>query len=359
MNRDILRAETISEASDELIGILRKTIFGTEGKLRYRQKEIEKGLRLLKGLQFIQVKKGKRILATVGVIKRPTRGLDTLYVRYLSAFNPFRSQNKIPPANRKLSRSGRLRTSIGKIFTDHFEASFHDNGQRGCFYAYVEGDNVYSRNMCLSFGFKPVRELRTIVFSRLFPNFKASVREVSKKHLPSFLNEIHSFYKDHAFVFTNEIETRGKLYGWYKDEELIAGIRAWPVRWELVEVPGFTGFLMQKVLPYLPLTRRLFNPEDMHFMAFDMAWYKKGCEYCLPQMMEHVFAEHQIHMGMISGDAESRLIQDLESTGKPGLLHRIKGTVRSDVMLRPINMSEEELDHLISKPVFVSAVDMT
>ncbi len=359
MNRETLRAETISETSEELIGILRNTVFGTEGKLRYRQKEIEKGLRLLKGLEFIQVKKGERILATAGVIKRATHELDTLYIRYLSAVNPFRSRNKMHPEKGALSRSGRLRTAIGKIFTDYFERSFHDNDQSGCFYAYVESDNVYSHNMCLSFGFKPVRELQTMVFSRFFPKPEASVREVSGTHHSVYLDEVHSFYKDHAFVFTHDIGDRGRLYGWYEGEELVAGIRAWPVRWELVEVPGFTGFLMQKVLPYLPLTRRLFNPDDMHFLAFDMAWYKEGYEPCLPRMMQHVCAEHQIHMGMITGDAGSRLIQNLKSTGKPGLLHRINGAVSAEVMVRPINMSDEEFTRLVSKPVFVSAVDMT
>ena len=353
-----LAVQTVPIVSEEILGLLKNTVLGTEGKLRYRQQEVEKRLNLQKKLEFIQVKKNNRVMATAGVIHRQTNTVESLYVRYLSAYNPFKTGAK-KNFNRKISKTGGIREQIGKIFTDHFEKPFMDRSEKACFYAYVESDNIYSQNLSSSFGFKPTRKINTLVFSRFAPKKTNAVKKLSSKQFDYFKTQMCDYYDDHNFVYTEGLENRGKLYAFFKGDEIKAGIRAYPVLWEIVEMPGLTGLLMQKVLPYLPFTTRLFNPKNLHFLAFDSAWHKDGYEHAVPFMMEHICSVHQINMGMFWGDQESDLLRNLANSGKMGLLHTLNKNITADIFIRPINISEADLQELLEKPVFVSAEDMT
>ena len=353
-----LMVQTVPAVSEEILELLKNTVFGVEGKLRYRQKEIEKGLRLLEKLEFIHVKKNDRLLATAGVIRRETNNGNSLYVRYLSAYNPFKTSSK-KDFNKKISKKGIIREQIGEVFTNHFEQPFIDENKKGCFYAYVESDNIYSRNLGLSFGFQPVRKINTLVFSRLSPKKATGIKELPPDQVDQFKTGIRDYYKDHTFVFTEGLENRGKLYSFFEGNEMVAGIRTYPVLWEIVEMPGVTGFLMQKVLPYLPYTNRLLSPRNMKFLAFDSAWHKDGYEHAIPFMMEHLCAIYKINMGMFWGDQESHLIKSLSNSGKMGLLYTLNKNITADIIIRPINMNETSLKELVKKPIFVSAEDMT
>ena len=353
-----LVVQTVPTVSEEILELLKNTVFGAEGKLRYRQKEIEKGLRLLEKLEFIHVKKNDRVLATTGVIHRETNNGRSLYLRYLSAYNPFKTRSD-KNFNKKPSKKGVIREQIEEIFTDHFEKSFIDENKKGYFYAYVESDNTYSRNLSLSFGFQPVRKINTLVFSRLSPKKATGIKELSPDQTDQFKTSIRDYYKGHIFVFTEGLEKRGKLYSFFEGNELVAGIRTYPVLWEIVEMPGITGFLMQKVLPYLPYTNRLFNPKSMNFLAFDSAWHKDGYEHAIPSMMEHLCATYQINMGMFWGDQESGLVKRLADSGKMGVLYALNKNITADIIIRPINMDEADQQKLFKKPIFVSAEDMT
>lgn len=71
-------------------------VFGTEGKLRYRQQEIAARLKSQPHIQFIEILKGTRVLGTVGMSNRSVFHGDTtmrtLYVRYLSIAHAFQSK---------------------------------------------------------------------------------------------------------------------------------------------------------------------------------------------------------------------------------------------------------------------------
>lgn len=353
-----LVVQTVPAVSEEILELLKNTVFGTEGKLRYRQKQIEKGLRFLEKLEFIHVKKNDRVLATAGVIRRETNNGRSLYVRYLSAYNPFKT-NSNKYFNKKNPKKGVIREQIGEIFTNHFEQSFIDENKKGCFYAYVESDNTYSQNLSLSFGFQPIGEINTLVFSRFSPKKTTKIKELPPDQVDKFKTSIRDYYKDYTFVFTEGLENRGKLYSFFEGNEMVAGIRTYPVLWEIVEMPGITGFLMQKVLPYLPYTNRLFNPKNMNFLAFDSVWHKDGYEHAIPSMMEHLCAIYKINMGMFWGDQESYLVKSLANSGKMGLLYTLNKNITADIIIRPINMDEASLEELVKKPIFVSAEDIT
>lgn len=353
-----------TEISKELLTLLDSTVLGTPGKLRYKHIDVASTLRSLNNLEFIQIKKQSRVLGTAGFIHRSTKheseNLDTLYVRYLSVFNPLKRQVKnvhvkSPNKNRKAG----LREEILGIFKEELERPFYKSGSKGLYYAFVEADNILSRNLCKSFGFKAHRKVSTYLFSRFTPKKFTEIRELTPDEYSLFRKEIRGYYNQHALFFEDEFTPKSRLFGYFEEGELIAGLRAFPVNWKIVEVPGFSGFLMQKLLPYLPYFKSIFNPDKLNFLAFDHIWSHSNKESTISKLMEHSCASLNINMGMTWIDTACTLSNYFSQHAKLGFLHRINGVVKADLMTRSILMDSDEQQELLSKPIFISAVDMT
>jgi hypothetical protein len=338
--------------SPRIAQLLQKTVFGTEGKLRYRQQDIAERIRNQSNVQFIEILKGKRVLGTVGMANRAvTHGSDfmrTLYVRYLSVAQPFKPKKRTSFQNpsKVREKKGTLRELITNEITSHFEQPFIDNDRDGAFYAYVESANINSRNLCLSMGFRPTRKVETLLFSRFNPSQKRSIQNLSEYEQDEVKEELQEFYKDYSFYFEDNIFQTGFYQVKKEKGEILGGIRAVPVNWQLVDYPGFEGWLMRDVLPYLPLTNKLFQPDSFKFLAFDYAWHKPGLEHVIPELMSHCCSIFGINMGMIWGDMQSSLIKNLKSGNELGFIHSVVGSVYADLMVRPINYAkvEEEIE---------------
>jgi len=358
-----LKVEKTAVISDELLKLLNNTILGTPGKLRYKHTELEKTLRSIENLEFIQISKRDRVLGTAGIVHREVKSnkynFKSLYVRYLSVYNPFRKRSKSVIQKRN-DRENSLRDRIINIFKKELETDFYDGDTTGLFYAFVEKDNSQSRNLCESFGFKVSKEISTFLFSRLSPRTSNKVRILNPEELSSFKKGIADFYSNHSLFFDDlKHNNTGKLYGYFLDGELIAGLRAFPVKWKLIEVPGFSGFLMTRLLPHLPFFKRLFSSDTFEFIAFDHIWFRQGRKDLVEKMMESVCAETGIHIGMSWQDSESEISTYFRNHCKLGLLDKINGEVKADLMIRKINMNDDYSDELLKKPIFISGIDMT
>lgn len=360
-----LQVVTKSGSSPEIRDLLKNTIFGTKGKIRYQQKNIKERINSQKNIEFIQIKKRDRVLGTTGVVTRSTSGsieeIKSLYIRYLSVYNPFRKNEKrLTKANPTNTKSvSPLRKLINDEIVNHFEKPIIASNEKAAFYAFVESENFNSKELCKSLGFRSTRKISTLLFSRFHPQKNSAISIIQDSEKEEVRHQLALFYKNHSFYFEDQFFDLGTYLILKKNERIIAGLRCKPVNWEIVEVSGLSGFFMQHVLPYLPFTRKLFNPRNLHFIAFDYLWNSEKDSSNILKLMEHACAVFDINVGMLWGDSKSDLINQLKKSKKLGLLHQLKGEVNADLMLRFINMNIHDQNELLEKPIFVSALDMT
>ncbi len=354
-----LDVDVVQGYSKEVIELLESTVNGTPGKIRYKPRNFQKRLELVRGLSFIQIRKGSRVLGTAGVVKKETNTIDTLYYRYLTMFSGVQRPGNSEHQNKKKKKRNLLRTAVGTQLSGFYEQSYVENGKPVCSYAYVEGENFRSRSLCESFGFQVARKFQTLIFSRFFPKLKKNVVKLDKDDYSEFKASAEEFYKNYSFLNTDDLELIGELYVYKVNGEAVAGLRAIPVVWDIVELPGFTGFLMQKILPYLPVFKKVFQPTNLNFIAYDYAWFKDGYEHKVADLMEHACAEKDTYMGMYWGDKESEITRYLIDANRLGFLNKLQPPVSVLLMLRPVNIDDNFYNDLISRPVFISAMDTT
>lgn len=359
-----LTASTSDTLSSGVLKLLKNTVLGTPGKLRYQHTEVEKKIQSLKNIQFIEIKKRTRVLGTAAIVNRSISlnksNMKALYVRYLSVYVPNRStKNQNPTINPKTNRRSKIRNEISSIFTSELEKPFQETNQEGLFYAYVENDNILSKKLCSSFGFESIRTILTLLFSRFSPKSNSNISEIDVTDLADFKSDVQEFYADHNFVYTDDLENLGLCFTYKVNGKNLAGLRAIPIKWKIVEIPGLKGFIMQNILPKIPFFNRIFNPDKLEFLAFDSLWYKEKNHDYIEKIMEHACAMYKINMGMTWGDENSKVTKKLLETNKLGFLHKINGKVRAMLMIRPVNMDKETIQKASNNPAYVSAVDMT
>ena len=357
-----LSVKVSKHGSPRIAQLLKNTVFGTEGKLRYKQQEIAERVRSQANIKFLEVLKSKRVLGTVGIANRQVLHGDDLmltqYVRYLSIAHAFKSKkrNSFNSQQKIKERKGGLREQIVKEITSHFEQPYIEQDRKGLFYAYVESANINSRNLCLSMGFNPARKVETLIFSRFNPSQKKTIQNITEFEQDEVTEHLREFYHDYSFYFEDQIFNTGFYFVKKVKGQIVGGIRAIPVNWQLVDYPGFEGWLMRDILPYLPLTSRLFQPDSFKFLAYDYVWHLPGYEHVVPDLMSHCCSLFGINLGMIWGDKHSELIKNLKNGNDLGFIYSVVGSVYADLMVRPINwftpvelteeldVNEEEID---------------
>ena len=137
---------------------------------------------------------------------------------------------------------------------------------------------------------------------------------------------------------------------------IVAGLQANRVRWKIKEMKGVSGKILLKILPYIPILKRLINPDKYDFLAIEGIFIKAGYEDYLYDLLEGVLHHFATTSALIQLDSKSPILNLLKEKGNLGLLNFMKKAVNTHVMIKAINCNSS----FIKKgEVYVSSFDFT
>ena len=136
----------------------------------------------------------------------------------------------------------------------------------------------------------------------------------------------------------------------------MVGLQANPVRWKIKEMEGISGKILLKVLPHIPILKRLINPEKYDFLAIEGIFIAKDYEEYLYELLEGLLHQFDMTSALIQLDGESRFLSLFKEKGNLGLLNSIKKAVNTHVMIKAINCEELTIKE---GEVYVSSFDFT
>ena len=84
--------------------------------------------------------------------------------------------------------------------------------------------------------------------------------------------------------------------------EIIAGAQVNTLHWELLQLPGWQGWLATKLLPHVPLLGRDFTPADLRFARVGNLYALKGAEPMVSEILETVLAERRLPFAAVFAD---------------------------------------------------------
>ncbi|HSH67570.1 MAG TPA: GNAT family N-acetyltransferase [Bacteroidia bacterium] len=328
------------------IELLHTTLWGTNGPIFEHLDTHERIIHISGSLAFSLEKNGKTI-STCTVLERNItvegKEYKTWYGRYFAVDKDY--QGKMF-GNILLKEMKNYLQKISNLPT--------------IFYAYVDQANPRSRKLLLHTGFKVIRRFETSVFSRMYPKHDPRVSKISKpEDIETILSLLKKQNENNTFLNFDNLFFQHNYFILKEGNEIVSGIQASITKWKIQKLPGFSGKVIIKILPYIPFISRLFNPKDFRFAAFEGIYCKKGHEKDLFKLMESACAQLELFIGMIWLDPEMELSKRIKNAGDWGLMNRMREDLPAHVVAGFYNVSETEQELFHKKPVYISAFDLT
>lgn len=224
-------------------------------------------------------------------------------------------------------------------------------------YAYIEGENVRSDKVAHYIKYKHASRFLTILFGRMFPKKNTFCRQYRPEEKDKLTALLKDYYKDYSFVHFEYAFNADNYWVFEKDGEIIAGVQAHQQQWKFVNLPGLSGKFILKLLPKIPVAKRLFNAKHHQFLCFESHYCKAGHEQDLITLMEHCLAVYEKTSGMTWFDPRSPLFQGLDKLNPWGLLDKIQGKHKANIYAKLHNIPDCSWEDFTNKPFYIAAYD--
>lgn len=337
-----LKIEVVNQINQDIQDLLWGMKWGTNGPIYQKVKNSDKDNNIHKP-HFIQLIKSGQLIGMCTVSERQMWfGDDEITSGYLQHF----SVKKEFQGNKY---SQLLIDTTKQYFEKYFDTFIG--------YAYIEGSNIRSQKAAQFIGYDPIRNFKTIFFSRLFPKKNDTVRRYKSSEKPAILNKLKSFYKNYGFVhFTNTFH-HDNYFVMERNGEIVAGVQAYPVEWKILEMPGFAGKLIMNVVPYIPIINKLFQPKQHRFLVFDSLFCQKGQEADLIQLLEATLAELNHYSGLLWLDTKDDLFINLEALNDWGVLDKVEGKLPVTTIAKIHGLPKEKIEEFKEMPMYIAGFD--
>lgn len=332
----------------EVCKLLTDNLIGTPGKsLVYQHMKVSEKLAYIVDPFFLSVKIGGKTVGTACFIPRETHhrsaSIPSYYIRYFAFRNAFRSSSG---ALDRMDKNSLLKNEIKEVLTGKPLGAPDPH----LIYAYVDPDNVRSRRIIDSFGFREVGRFKTVFFSRFWPKISDKVEISSERDWQTLQQQIRDFYKDYGFYTSANLGYQQGYYVYRNKGQIVAGLQAKKEHWKIHEIPE--GKHLISWVSRIPLLNRIFH-RDFKFLSLEGIFYLPGFEDRLPVLLEHVLATSGRHTAIACVDPDTELYHQLHGLDL-GFVQQLTSEKEMAVVARGEGVNWEWLK---GNPVYVSAFD--
>ncbi|TNF49622.1 MAG: hypothetical protein EP305_02255 [Bacteroidetes bacterium] len=330
------------EPTPEIIELLDSIAYGTNGAI-YRHENTLERIKDLDRPLFLTLERNSKVIANVTFCRRSVGW----YIRFFGFAEQFRSTGKA----RKREKNSLIKKELIHFF-DQVTSSGFEGLKCDGMYAYIESANDRSESMSLDFGFHEVSKVITQTFSRVNP--KKSTKLKSIHSWDEVKDIVVDQYKDHEFLHYDQI-SKGPFWIMSDVNNVPLGIsHTINVHWKIDQLPGKFGRQLVKIIPYIPILRRLIKPKDHHFIAVDAVWIKNNDPRIMEEMFAGILAEENRNLMIWWADEKDEIRRAVATKVRWGILDKMIGRTPVKVIARTVDGQNQKF----SRPVFVSAFDM-
>jgi RimJ/RimL family protein N-acetyltransferase len=328
----------------KLIDLLKRTFWGTKETV-YQHQHTKQNIDNVSDPFFFNLEKEGELIGTCCFSKRSTalneQKFDVWYSRYFSI---------------EATRQGGI---FGHMIIKQIRSYFEKQTQSPTlFYAYVDASNIRSHKLLSYIGFKKIRSFKTLTFSRLYPKKDKGVSVLNTEDNNTMISLLNEAYKNHILSHFDTHFFNNNYFVLKKENEIVAGLRVNKAHWIIRSLAGFSGTLIIKFIPHIPIISRLFNPTNFTFAAFDGIYSKPGQEKDFFILMESVCAHLNVTTGIMWLDSESTMYHRLKGAGNWGIMNKLKGDIPAHVVAAYKNIAEADMEKICNCPVYISAIDI-
>jgi len=303
---------------EKVLSLLEKTCLGTNGA-RYIQLDTRQRIQQADAPLFLCIERHDRIIGNVTFCKRGANW----YIRYF-AFDALFQGSGVKHAPTKKQHG--LRAGIHDFFNARL-----DSGEVNRFYAYIDPKNTRSLAMAAQFALHPVACLITQTFSRIKPNKSERFIQTNFEAVAPLIRQT---YGNHGFYFEDQI--KHAQVAALKTHAIHLEVSAcyYSVNWRIERLPGKFGGILTRILPVIPVLRKLIAPKHHKFLVVDSVCFPLAQPELVEELFESLLADQGVHSLIWWVDQTDGHYQAAIKHLKFGLLDRILGRNQVHVVAR-------------------------
>lgn len=312
--------------------LIARTVLGSNGA-RYRHINPLEQLHKLDNPLYFSLLSNEQCLGNITLCQRN----KSLYLRYFTFHPGF--QASINPLKKSKPHKSILKNQINEFFNSVM------SGQHPSIYAYIEPENIRSLALATEFDFTKQADITMFHFSRRFPKTSNQFKILTYEEAIPF---IRSQFCDQTYYFENP--KSGVYAGWFIHNKLTIIARFHTGCWEIQSLKGRFGKVLLKIIPWIPVIKKLIAPAHHKFAAFDSflslnsSIDSKAVNDFLTAGLAHFQVHHMMHW-VDENSTESQYIAHI----RWGLLHKILGKASINLVVKGDSNPG---------PYFIDAMDM-
>lgn len=332
----------------EIVSLLEQTRLGTNGA-QYRHLDTAQRIRKVENPLFLYIQRHERVLGNITFSRRKMKeGESAFYIRYFAFDSSWSSSGK---GNEKY-RNSLLKSGLEVFFDCAFQGEYGEPAD--LFYAYIEPANSRSMWMAHQFSFTPHTTFVTWSFSRLLPKLANGFFSLDEQFQRTYAEQLEKTYSEHTLFYPHHTKQAEHIYGIVENNRLVCACAVHVVNWEIVRLPGKLGQVWTKVLPFVPLLRRVVNPKSHRFATVEGIVVDPEYAHRLKDLFESILAATETHLLLSWYDENDHVLAKHFGAQKRGLAKLLLPLQRAYVMTK----SKEPPLVQATKPVYISAFDL-
>ena len=311
-----------NKPTEGIIKLLSSVSLGTNGA-HYAHLDTRERILEADNPLFLSMERNEKTLSNVTFCRRE----KDWYVRYFAFDNSLQSGGRI-------KSSGKGNSFLKKELEGFFNETFELNEGLmpvDSFYAYIDPANSKSLWLSESFGFKTIGKIATQTFSRSKP--KCSSRMTKIVEASDFLSIVRREFSAYNFYYESHVNQGPYFALKSNDGEILACAKIYRANWRIHRLPGKLGGAFTKLIPWIPIVRRIVNPKNHMFLVPEAVWVKDKDAKLLEELFEAILAEYKLNLIIWWADEKNHIYQEVQSKVKWGILNKLVGIAHANVVV--------------------------
>jgi hypothetical protein len=219
----------------------------------------------------------------------------------------------------------KMNKGYGTLILDRITTHIFSNFDRAFLFAFVEEDNIRSKRAVIKANYEHIAVFSALSHICLMPKANKDVSKLGKGDEPEMLSLLNKLYSSHTFVDVNESFEPDSYYVLKENNEIKAGLQVKVTSWSFVNFSGLYGFFLMKMVPKIPLLKKIFNPKNQRFLKIGNVYITDGNSFS--KLLHAVLHLHDVNISLACLNPDSDIDSKIITQMKKGILSSVASKV--------------------------------
>jgi hypothetical protein len=209
---------------------------------------------------------------------------------------------------------GKMNKGYGTLLLDKIREYIFAKYDKVILSAVVEEDNIRSKRVVQKSGLKFINSFTGVSHVSIMPKANKNVTQLGKDDELKILSLLNSQYSNHTLVDVDDSFDPESYYVLKENNEIKAGLQVKAPSWSIINYPGIYGFFLMKIVPKIPILKKIFNPKNYSFLKIGNVYITDGRSFT--KLLHGVLHLYNINASFTclnpNSDIDSKIIAEMK-----------------------------------------------